>query len=131
MKLKAFIPACYIAGILIAQAQLSGEVSLGGASSDQPQEEKQGNPQTKEITVTGLGENPQAAEKQAISDAVRQAVGAFIDANTLVENEEVVRILDSDGEMITTAKEISWQPFATSQQSLVMIGPYAKADSES
>jgi hypothetical protein len=43
----------------------------------------------------------------------------------------VVRILDSDGEMITTAKEISWQPFATSQQSLVMIGPYAKADSVS
>jgi hypothetical protein len=41
--------------------------------------------------VTGLGENPQAAEKQAITDAVRQAVGAYIDANTLVENEEVVR----------------------------------------
>jgi hypothetical protein len=91
MKLKAFIPACYIAGILIAQAQLSGEVSLGGASSDQPQEEKRGNPQTKEITVTGLGENPRAAVKQAITDAVRQAVGAYIDANTLVENEEVVR----------------------------------------
>ena len=41
--------------------------------------------------MTGLGENPQAAEKQAITDAVRQAVGAYIDANTLVENEEVVR----------------------------------------
>jgi hypothetical protein len=83
--------ALYLSGIPIAQAQLSGEVSLGGASTNKSQEEKRGNPQTKEITVTGLGENPQAAEKQAITDAVRQAVGAYIDANTLVENEEVVR----------------------------------------
>jgi hypothetical protein len=90
-KSTAFLLALCLACTPIAQAQLSGEVNLGGASTNKSQEENQGNPQTKEITVTGLGENPQAAEKQAITDAVRQAVGSFIDANTLVQNEEVVR----------------------------------------
>jgi hypothetical protein len=90
-KSTAFLLALCLACTPIAQAQLAGEVNLGGASTNKSQEENQGNPQTKEITVTGLGENPQAAEKQAITDAVRQAVGSFIDANTLVQNEEVVR----------------------------------------
>jgi hypothetical protein len=66
---------------------LSGSFSLGAP----PSQAGTADNSTKLITVTGLGLTPESAEKQAITDAVKQAVGAYIDANTLVENEEVVR----------------------------------------
>ena len=70
---------------------LTGEVSLGGGQSNQPQEQENPAASQKKITVTSVGESPTAAEKQAITDAVRQAVGAYIDSNTIVQNEEVIR----------------------------------------
>ena len=90
-KLTAFLLALCLACTPIAQAQLSGEVSLGGASADQAQEEKQGNPQTKEITVTGIGTTLESAEKQALASAIRQAVGAYMDSKSIIENEEVIQ----------------------------------------
>jgi hypothetical protein len=90
-KSTAFLLALCLACTPIAQAQLSGEVSLGGASADQAQEEKQGNPQTKEITVTGIGTTLESAEKQALASAIRQAVGAYMDSKTIIENEEVIQ----------------------------------------
>jgi hypothetical protein len=90
-KSTAFLLALCLACTPIAQAQLSGEVSLGGASADQAQEEKQGNPQTNEITVTGIGTTLESAEKQALASAIRQAVGAYMDSKTIIENEEVIQ----------------------------------------
>lgn len=46
---------------------------------------------SKQITVVGVGSTPEDAEKQALKDAVRQSVGAYVDSNTLVQNEEVIR----------------------------------------
>jgi hypothetical protein len=70
---------------------LSGSFSLGGTPSQPASPATSADNSTKLITVTGLGLTPESAEKQAITDAVKQAVGAYIDANTLVQNEEVVR----------------------------------------
>ena len=71
-----------------ATAQLSGEVDLGGGSS---KSEAAPAANIKEITVTGMGETLEAAEKQALAAAIRQAVGAYMDSKTIVENEEIIQ----------------------------------------
>jgi hypothetical protein len=85
----------YLITAYSAFAQLSGSVSLGGekkaAPKDATQPAAEGASNQKQITVVGIGLTPEAAEKQAITDAVRQAVGTFIDANTVVKNEEVIK----------------------------------------
>jgi len=53
-----------------------------------------------EVTTSGVGVDPASSEKAALISAVKQAVGAFMDAETLIENEEILyeRILTlSDG----------------------------------
>lgn len=53
-----------------------------------------------EVTATGVGKDEASSEKEALISAVKQAVGAFMDAETLIENEEILydRILTlSDG----------------------------------
>ena len=64
---------------------------------------------TKQVLVTGIGITPQSAEKQAITDAVRQAVGAYVDANTIVENEAVIqdRILSVSSGFVQEYKVIA------------------------
>jgi len=65
---------------------------IGGAVSwNKETEQNNSSTSAKVILVTGLGQSPEAAEKQALTAAVRQAVGAYLDSNTLVENEEVIR----------------------------------------
>jgi hypothetical protein len=77
---------------LVANAgPISGSFSLGGESPSASGSAATPNSTTKQLTVTGIGVDPAGAEKQAITDAVRQAVGALIDSNTLVQNEEVIR----------------------------------------
>ena len=83
--------ALFISGIPIAQSQLSGEVSLAGDYDAQAKKDNQTGPQTKEITVTGIGTTLEYAEKQALASAIRQTVGAYIDSKTIVENEEVLQ----------------------------------------
>mgnify|MGYP000906710164 CR=1 FL=1 len=70
-------------------AQINGPIKLGQAQEISNTKSALG--QVKEIKVTSMGETPDAAEKQAITDAVRQAVGAYIDSDTLVQNEEVIK----------------------------------------
>jgi len=73
---------------LTCDAQLSGEVNLGGGS---PKSASTNEASTKEITVTGIGTTLESAEKQALASAIRQAVGAYMDSKTIVENEEVIQ----------------------------------------
>ncbi len=69
-------------------SQLSGEVDLGGGTA-KPEGANEVN--IKEITVTGIGDTIEAAEKQALASAIRQAVGAYMDSKTIFENEEVIQ----------------------------------------
>jgi len=87
MKLDLLIFAIVIAS-MPCKAQLTSEVDLGGGTkkSDSASEAS-----TKEITVTGIGTTLESAEKQALASAIRQAVGAYIDSKTIVENEEVIQ----------------------------------------
>ena len=89
-------------------AQLSGVVDFG-VKSDAASAEQTDGAQAKQITVTGIGLTPESAEKQAITDAVRQAVGAYVDANTIVENEAVIkdRILSVSNGFVKEYKVVS------------------------
>ena len=53
-------------------------------------------------TVTGIGATADAAEKDALRKAVRQAVGAYIDSETLIRNEELIRdqVLEASGSYV-------------------------------
>ena len=95
-KSKAFISSLlYLTAAYQSPAQLTGQFSLGGEQAAAPNGAAQPSATAatnqKQITVVGLGLTSEAAEKQAITDAVRQAVGAFIDSNTIVQNEEVIK----------------------------------------
>ena len=93
MKLKLLISIRTFAFIfyllsLPCHAQLSSDVDLGGGAS---KSESAKEASTKEITVTGIGITLESAEKQALASAIRQAVGAYMDSKTIVENEEVIQ----------------------------------------
>ena len=95
-KSKAFISSLlFLTAAYQSPAQLTGQFSLGGEQAAAPNGAAQPSAAAatnqKQITVVGLGLTSEAAEKQAITDAVRQAVGAFIDSNTIVQNEEVIK----------------------------------------
>jgi hypothetical protein len=60
------------------------------ASRSEKSSQKTAPAKSQKITTAGLGATPSEAEKQALSEAVRQAVGALLDAKTLIENEEVI-----------------------------------------
>jgi|GEM_PF-1651355 len=87
MKLNLSIFAIVIAA-MPCYAQLSSEVDLGGGAK---KSESAKEASTKEITVTGIGITLESAEKQALASAIRQAVGAYMDSKTIVENEEVIQ----------------------------------------
>ncbi|HEY0793376.1 MAG TPA: hypothetical protein VGD78_20105 [Chthoniobacterales bacterium] len=42
------------------------------------------------VDATGVGATAQAAEKAALTNAVQQAVGLFLDSETLVKNEQII-----------------------------------------
>ena len=44
-----------------------------------------------DIVATGVGSNPQRAQENAFSAAIEQALGVLVDAETIVENDQVVR----------------------------------------
>jgi len=73
---------------------------------------KNENNETKLISATGIGESPNSALKNALSNAIQTAVGAMVDSKTVTENEEIIqdRILTvSDGfvKEYKTTKEVS------------------------
>lgn len=87
MKLHLLISATVIA-VMPCHAQLSSEVNLGGGTN---KSEFAKDASTEEITVTGIGTTLASAEKQALASAIRQAVGAYMDSKTIVENEEIIQ----------------------------------------
>ena len=44
-----------------------------------------------DIVATGVGSNPQRAQQNAFSSAIEQTLGVLVDAETIVENDQVVR----------------------------------------
>jgi hypothetical protein len=47
--------------------------------------------ETVSVTVSGYGATPDAAEKSAIQKAVRKALGEFVDAETITNNEVIIK----------------------------------------
>ena len=94
LKIKKFYKSIFILLYLLTgfhlPAQSTGQSIFGDSTAAKSAESEPATSQ-KKITVVGLGVSPEAAEKQAITDAVRQAVGAYIDSDTLVQNEEVIK----------------------------------------
>ena len=48
-------------------------------------------PETIDVVASGVGMNETEATKDALANAVRQAIGAIVGTDTLIENEEVIR----------------------------------------
>ena len=61
-----------------------------------------------EVVATGVGRNSDAALQNALRAAVRQAVGAMVNANTLIANDEVVhdRILTHSAGFVASHEPI-------------------------
>jgi len=53
--------------------------------------QKLSNDQLKEIVATGFGLTPEDAFKSALSTAIEQTVGLFVDAQTVVQNDEIIK----------------------------------------
>ena len=88
---RIFIAIFYLVAFSAADAQITSSINLDlPASRSEKSSQKTVPPKSQKITTTGLGATPSEAEKQALSEAVRQAVGALLDAKTLIENEEVI-----------------------------------------
>jgi hypothetical protein len=87
---KSIFIILYLLTAFHLPAQSTGQ-SIFGDSTAAKSAEAEAATSLKKITVVGLGVSPDAAEKQAITDAVRQAVGTYIDSDTLVQNEEVIK----------------------------------------
>jgi len=64
---------------------LSGAVSLQSPTSSGSAD------QVKEVVATGIGVDAASAEKQALTAAVQQAVGSYLDTKTITDNEEVIK----------------------------------------
>lgn len=84
----------------LLEANAGGKTWEGGYA-------EQGVNSARQILVIGIGATLESAGKQAITDAVRRAVGAYVDANTIVENEAVIkdRILSVSSGFV---KECRW-----------------------
>ena len=88
---RIFIAIFYLAAFSAGHAQITSSINLDvPASRSGKSSQKTVPPKSQKITTAGLGATPSEAEKQALSEAVRQAVGALLDAKTLIENEEVI-----------------------------------------
>ncbi|MBQ2820934.1 MAG: hypothetical protein IJF17_05040 [Thermoguttaceae bacterium] len=60
------------------------------------------------IQAQGIGETPEKARKDALSNAIQEAAGTFVNTQTLVEDEEVFQqILTYSGAYVENSKVIS------------------------
>lgn len=88
---RTLIAIFYLVASSAVHAQITSSINLDvPASRSEKSSQKTAPAKSQKITTTGLGATPTEAEKQALSEAVRQAVGALLDAKTLIENEEVI-----------------------------------------
>lgn len=67
-----------------------------------------GDDHTQTVIAEGVGANPEDALREAFRQAVRQVVGTFVDAETLVKNDELVsdKILTYSNGYITAYKKL-------------------------
>ena len=75
----------------VAQESPSPGGGLSGAVSLQSPASSGNADQMKEVVTTGIGVDAQSAEKQALTAAVQQAVGSYLDTKTITDNEEVIK----------------------------------------
>lgn len=78
MKVATFIAVCALAVGMV----LAGE---------QAKDASQGNEQLVTVAAKGLGTTVEAARKDASRAAIEQAVGQFVDAETIAENDNIVK----------------------------------------
>ena len=85
--------AAVITGCLLLCASLCAETKEGAAA-------------VLEVTVSGVGVTVEAAEKNAIMSAVQQAVGLYVDGETLIKNEQVIhdQVLSASSGFVTSYK---------------------------
>lgn len=60
------------------------------------------------VVVTGVGDTVQSAEKDALRRAVRSAVGSYVDSETLIQNDKLIRdrVLEATGSYVTNYKTL-------------------------
>src|SRR5712692_9942416 len=60
------------------------------------------------VVAEGVGQTAEDARKDAFRNAVRQAVGALIDAETLVQNDQVIKdeVLTYSNALVKSYKEV-------------------------
>ena len=81
MSTKQFVGVCLLASMVVfALAPLS----TVRAEDTTP-------PETIDVVASGVGMNETEATKDALANAVRQAIGAIVGTDTLIQNEEIVR----------------------------------------
>ena len=81
MTTKQFIKVCLVASMaVLAMAPLST------VRAEDPAK-----PETIDVVASGVGMNETEATKDALGNAVRQAIGAIVGTDSLVQNEEVIR----------------------------------------
>lgn len=96
------ITAAVLATFLLADPSTSQAQSSGAFSFGKPKAEAA---ETVEVEAKGQGESVEAAKKDAVRNAIKQAVGELVGAETLVENDELVKdkILTLSNAMIEKA----------------------------
>jgi len=93
-------------------AFLLGLVTVAFVDVVRAQESRTSNTQTDarvvEVVAEGSGLSIEAAQKDAYRQAVRAVVGLYVDAKTIVENDELIedRILSASNGFVKTARTI-------------------------
>lgn len=76
---------------IIKVGLLASMVVLALAPLSALRAEASAQPETIDVVASGVGMNETEATKDALANAVRQAIGAIVGTDTLIENEEIVR----------------------------------------
>ena len=75
MKSAAFMSCLLMLGIFLLPNFVAGQEATGSVS----------------VEVTGVGKDADSALRNALYQAVEQAVGAYVDSETVIKNDEVIR----------------------------------------
>lgn len=81
MTTKQFIKVCLVVSMVV----------LALAPFSRVRAEDAAQPEMIDVVASGVGMNETEATKDALANAVRQAIGAIVGTDTLIENEEIVR----------------------------------------
>ena len=97
--------------IVIAAALLPGASAARALAADSPMPQAATKPSTEEILVTasGFGSDPSSAKLDATREAIRQAVGTFIDVKSVVDGDQLVsdRILSATSALVIGSKVVA------------------------